>query len=347
MRSERRHELQRNDLLDKLSEYYQFIGPYTNVILAGVLIVVLFVAAWRWYAYLGTVNLAAGWTELDVALEDSEPMGALEDVAERYSGTVVGEWAALTAADLRLAQGLDQLFHDREIARNELEKAVQGYDAVIAGSEHSHIKEQAHFGLGRAYEGLLGAFRYETEKMSLEAGGLDTSEVQAKLDSSMGERRDSALANYQAVVDDWPDGAYAVLAKRFLQDLQRPSTKEFYDSFAAYDPRPPAMDFPGGGFLGGGALDPDTLLEGGFPPSLFSDFGDNASPTEESPAEGTPDETAPPEGTPADGAPDEKAPPEEMPLEGTPDETPPVGGTSAEGAPVEGAGQTTPAPDAP
>ena len=47
-----------------------------------------------------------------------------------------------------------------------------------------------------------------------------------------------AEQGYKTVKERWPHGEYAEWASRRLADLQKPATKEFYDEFARFDPKP-------------------------------------------------------------------------------------------------------------
>jgi hypothetical protein len=61
----------------------------------------------------------------------------------------------------------------------------------------------------------------------------------------MGEL-DRARADYQALRKEYPDSALADSARKGLERLERPATKEFYDWFARENPQPPPSDSSSG-----------------------------------------------------------------------------------------------------
>ncbi|MFH1264987.1 MAG: hypothetical protein ABIK89_04625, partial [Planctomycetota bacterium] len=93
------------------------------------------------------------------------------------------------------------------------------------------LQQRASYGLARAYESLAGT-----------QGGLD-----------------KAITTYEELVAKWPQGAYCALAMRRLEELERLDTKDFYDKFAKFEPRPPLAGGPGQG----PAFDLDNLSDEG------------------------------------------------------------------------------------
>ena len=59
------------------------------------------------------------------------------------------------------------------------------------------------------------------------------------------ESKQKADRGYQGVLNFWPDGTYADLARRRLEDLREPSTRAFYDRFAKWEPKQPLAEEPG------------------------------------------------------------------------------------------------------
>lgn len=219
MKSERRHELQQNELADWIGKSYESARPYGNLILALVALVLLVAAAWIWWSRQASAGQAETWNKLYQAQLNGNPAEMME-VAENHPNTDVGHWAAVIAGDIYLANGCEQLFTNKATAAQELRKAVDSYLAVLNESQIPMLRERATFGLARAYEALSG-----------------TRQSQGELDK--------AIENYRAVVEKWPNGAYTEIAKQRLADLERPATKQFYDKFAQYDPKPAFTDQPG------------------------------------------------------------------------------------------------------
>ena len=92
MKSERRHELQQNELAGWVGKFIEDIRPYATMILGGVAVVVVGAMVW---AYISGTQLAerqAGWSEFHAALA-SEDVDELLLVAKANEGTRAGYWA--------------------------------------------------------------------------------------------------------------------------------------------------------------------------------------------------------------------------------------------------------------
>jgi len=203
MKSERRHELQHNELADWMTNVIEKTKPYANVILGGVLLVAIVAVGWSWMARQSRDEAAQAWEDFYDALA-SRSFTDLNGVAEHYPGSDAARWAKVVVGDLRLAEGCDELFTSRAGANQELEKARECYDDVLAECSDPAIRQRAAFGLARAWE------------------------AQGKLDKA-------AECYKQALV---PEGAYALMAKARIAALADPATKRFYDEFAQFDPKP-------------------------------------------------------------------------------------------------------------
>ncbi|MBN2474017.1 MAG: hypothetical protein JXB62_05385 [Pirellulales bacterium] len=296
MKSERRHELEQNQLADWLAKKIEAVKPYQNAIL-GVLLLVLVAVVWySWSSRQAAVRTTESWDQffaaMNVAMNLQNPAPeALEDLAEEYAGESVGFWAATVAGDVRMAIGCSALFKNKPTANENLRQAAEHYRSVLDGSQSPTLLERANYGLAR----------------TLEAQG------------SLGK----AVEHYQAVVSRWPDGAYAVAASRRLDDLEKASTKEFYDDFAKFDPTPRYSAEPGqpGERL---PFDLESLPEGPvFSPALTTPLEQRGVENEKPLPEETPGDsmdTSPAE--PATTTPEGTAPDVPAAAAPTPDATP-------------------------
>ncbi len=204
MKTERRHELQTNMLADRLAHFIAAAEPYSQMILAGVVAVVVLIFAYLYMSARQTQRLTEGWDQYFLAF-DSQDGPKLAALAESFPRTPVAEWGRLMTADMVLAQSIGQLFSDKANASQEIRRAVDLYSTLRGTSDEPVILERATFGLARAYE-------------------------------SLGELS-KARAPYDAVAKQ--GGAFAGLAKERLEDIDRTEVKEFYDWFAKYEPPHP------------------------------------------------------------------------------------------------------------
>jgi hypothetical protein len=235
MKSERRHELQHNELADWIVKTAKAIQPYQNLILAAVVILVVAGAAYTWWSRTTADQAGRAWYDLNAGLRNPEK---LVKVVEDHPDSRVGQTAAVVLADLRLFSGCNQRFISKALAEPELSKAAELYEADLKATQSEFLRERATFGLARAKE-------------------------------SQGELT-AARQHYDDVVKKWPKGTYAAVAQQRLDDLNRLETKQMYDDFAKFDRKPdygpastlPGLDMPSGGLPGlpsEPAIEPNTL----------------------------------------------------------------------------------------
>lgn len=206
MKSERRHELEHNALAYWLGGLVKRVAPYQNALFLALAAVLLGLIAYSWWGRYATANAAESWNALYAAL-DGGSTSQVEDVIEDHPNSEAAPWAAAVAGDLRLAHGCNLLFVNKHTGQQELRKAIQHYQAILESAGQPELRERAVFGLGRAYEAM---------------GDLS-----------------KASEQYQRVAQDWPDGAFATIASRRVEDLKRAETRRWYDQrWAKFDPKP-------------------------------------------------------------------------------------------------------------
>jgi tetratricopeptide (TPR) repeat protein len=171
--------------------------------------------SWRsscWWKRQSASEASASWDQLFASL-DNDRIVELGKIAEQNPNSEIGLWAAVVSGDLHLAKGCQEIFANKAIASQDLQKALDEYTKVRGETRNALLRERAVFGLARTYEALSGTRR------------------------SQGEL-DKAIQNYQDLVDHWKDGPYYSQAKDRLEDLGTSDAKTFYDKFAHFDPQP-------------------------------------------------------------------------------------------------------------
>src|SRR5690349_6891211 len=119
MKSEKRHQLEQNELANWLGQSIKTVEPYLKPIVVGLAIVALAFAAVTWWRGYSARGSATALNQFSTAFSQQN-IGALDDVAADYPGTTAAHWAALEAANLRLAEGSQLLFIDRANATQQL-----------------------------------------------------------------------------------------------------------------------------------------------------------------------------------------------------------------------------------
>jgi len=91
MKTERRHELQHNQLADWIGNQVGQVQQHTKTILAAVILGSAVIIAAFVILSDRKAAQAAAWTEFNLAFSSRDPV-ALADVAKRHTGTDVALW---------------------------------------------------------------------------------------------------------------------------------------------------------------------------------------------------------------------------------------------------------------
>jgi tetratricopeptide (TPR) repeat protein len=220
MKAKRRHELEHNILAQWIATWLKRMEPYWTHVFLGLLAVAVVYAGWSFLSHYNRQGTSGVWDKFNLALfQDS--LGELDGLADEHRGESVGHWAALVASEQRRITGSALMVRNRRLARDELRRAVEGYALVIDKSQAPDLLQMALFGRARCYETLAGAGPGE--------GDLD-----------------KAIADYRRLAEIAPEGPYAAEAKRRAELLDTKKVREFYDKYAAHEPKPPVSpsDFP-------------------------------------------------------------------------------------------------------
>lgn len=213
MESDRRHELEENDLAGSTLQLVDRIRPHLRTIVTAIGLLFAGLAAWTLIASQQAAAKARSWETCIAALSGGDAAG-LEAVVRQHADTPAAGWAQIVLADSALAQGCELLFTDRTRGLERLEDAVGRYRQLLAARPTGMLAERTVFGLAKANEAL---------------GNLD-----------------DARKGYEAVIADHPGSAAASLAASRVAAVSRDATRQWYDWFAAQKSAPPAAPAEGG-----------------------------------------------------------------------------------------------------
>ena len=209
MKTERKHELQTNVLADWLGVHVERARPYLKNVLIGLGILVVAGIVFLIVQQQKAQETAAGWRDYFLASfapTEADRAGKLERVADLHPTDVSGLWAGLNWAEIKLKDGCDRLFSDRELARKDLKEARAKFVEVEAQAPaDSDLAKFAIFGLAQ----------------TLEAEG-DTK---------------AAIDKFSKLAAMAPESAFGKTAKARVEFLVNNSIGDFYDWFSKQTPR--------------------------------------------------------------------------------------------------------------
>lgn len=209
MKAERRHDLQNNELAERLAVLIQKVGPQKNLIAGIIILVIVAFAAGSYLAGRGARDRAMGWANY-FSIADSTNSEGFDSVAAAYAGTPAGDWAATAGGFRYLSEGARLAFTQPVDSQENYDKAKTAFQELIANASDPQLKSRAMIGLAQAHEGL---------------GELD-----------------DAVNAYKSVVESYPDSVFAKMAAESQAALEKPSRKEWYTWFASQEPRSPLSD---------------------------------------------------------------------------------------------------------
>jgi predicted negative regulator of RcsB-dependent stress response len=211
MKSERRHDLQSNELANTLGSGIEKVQPFVQYIVGGVVIAALLAIGWGVYTSFARKSAAAAWTEYYFTLNTSDAE-SFKAIAVDHPGSAAAIWAEQTAGDEYLADGIDALYKDRGQGVELLKKAIACYETVNSKAQNGELRTRAVLGLAQAHE-------------------------------SLGEI-DKAKQHYQQVIVAGLQPAITTVATNRLAFLNSQAGKDFYEWFNKLKPTlalPPRM----------------------------------------------------------------------------------------------------------
>ncbi len=204
MKSEERHQLAQNDLQVGLTRGLDRIEPYTNQILAGVVIATLVVVGLIFWLRSSTATSDAGWMRIGSARTADEFL----TVADDFPGTAAGNWATLQAARMSYSTGIETSLTDRKSSDESLKQAKDLYDKLLKTKTTPELREEALKGMGLTLEATSGG---------------DVSE---------------AIKAYETLIKEFPDSTFRDYAAHRVEELKAPGASDFYAWFRKQDPKP-------------------------------------------------------------------------------------------------------------
>jgi tetratricopeptide (TPR) repeat protein len=200
---ERQEQLEHNLVADGLVDFYKKIEPYSKLILAAVVAAVIGLIGLALYS--GGQTAKRSDATLNLLMEEPE-------VSKNYPNTAAAAWSLLFQGNDSLAQGINNLYQDRDLAETMLAEAKERFKEARGATREKIVISRANYGLGLAAE-------------------------------SLGEV-DEASAAYQGVVDANESEQMVSVAKERMERLVDPQVKEFLAWFSEQDFAPADPSLP-------------------------------------------------------------------------------------------------------
>jgi hypothetical protein len=217
MKSERRHELQHNDLQEWIVKSYDRVVPYRSTVLGiGLLAVVLLIGLWIWRSHAAS-QAADAWASLgvpvlqtDIANDQMIPF-LQQRTIQPYPDSAAADWARVFQGDTSLMVGENRILADKKTGEGLVNQALEAfYNKALETATNPAVREQAMFGKARALESMI---------------------------RNKDQLRDAAAA-YDDFNTSFPKRMYKAIADKRLEGLKKPDTLKFYEALAKYERKP-------------------------------------------------------------------------------------------------------------
>ena len=142
---DRQAQLEQNIVAENLAGFFKKIEPYSKLILAGVVaLVVGFIAVG-----LYTSGESQKRSDATLGLLMNNP-----EVVDEFPETAAAAWSQLFQGNNDLAEGIRLLYQDRDEAETKLSQAIETFTDASRSSKNSLVISRSNFGIAVASESL-------------------------------------------------------------------------------------------------------------------------------------------------------------------------------------------------
>ncbi|MCH8839192.1 MAG: hypothetical protein IH831_00660 [Planctomycetes bacterium] len=209
MKTERRHDLETNELARWAAAKIEKIKPYSTQLVGGVVVLLGMAVVGSMWSSVSESQQEAAWDAYALAVNTSDmEMDNLQRVAtnDAHAGTVMQEWAFATWADRQLALASQAYLIDRTDTKERLRRVVSVYEQLAESAGDEQLRNRARYGLAQVYE----------MQNRLDDARRQYDLVQGDLEAIARVRADHMLAPGVQEAYDWL--ATAELPRRALRD---------------------------------------------------------------------------------------------------------------------------------
>ncbi len=199
MNSERRHQLNENELAGALDKFNHSIEPYSKPIALGVAAFFVAVLGYGFYSSTKSDNRSDATLQLiDASITgDTE---SLATIAAKYPNTSAAAWARLYQGGQQMGIGFSTLYTSRDEAETLLDDAVEAYNQAMELSNDAMIQSRAHYGLAQIAEArgnVEDAIREYEEAMAVGESAAMVDEAKARIAALSSSQAKDFLAWFQ------------------------------------------------------------------------------------------------------------------------------------------------------
>jgi tetratricopeptide (TPR) repeat protein len=212
MKTEKRHQLQTNELALRLAKYLESLRGKGNLIVGIAIVALIAIGLISYLSNKKDRDRSFAWSEYYTALQSGN-RDSLLSVSEAFPDSIAGQWALNGEGLMHLNEGTRLAFSDKARSRERFEKALAAFQTLADQTDDPMLKPRALFGAAQAKEAL--------------------------------GRIDEAIADYRQISKAYADNVVGKSAADQAERLSRPAVRDWFTWFAKHEPQTSPLSAPG------------------------------------------------------------------------------------------------------
>ena len=155
MKSQKRHDLETNELARHAAAWIEKIKPYSSHLFGVAVVLVGIAVLGSMWGTMSEAQQEVAWNAYALAINTNDlEMTNLQRVAldDDHEGTAMQEWALVTWADRQITIATKTYFIDRASTTERLSRVESIYQRLAEDAGQQQIRDRARYGLGRVLE---------------------------------------------------------------------------------------------------------------------------------------------------------------------------------------------------
>jgi hypothetical protein len=152
MKSEKRHELQKNELADWLGNHAEGASEYFWPVVGGIVAAFALAVGIAWYLNTRDQAASSAWDKYYQAHAEKERDAELAKVTKDFPDSAAALWAQLALADDNVAQAAKLMLVDTNEANPKIKEAEAAYKEVLSKARSPELITRAQYGMARTQE---------------------------------------------------------------------------------------------------------------------------------------------------------------------------------------------------
>lgn len=181
MKSAHRHELQTNELAQKLEIALDRVRPYVSTIVGTIVALAIAFLIWTYVSRSSASEETNAWNAFNEAIGAAPPnLDDLHTSAAEFPGTKMQELADIAWAEGQVYFAAQNYLYNRRQADEALRRATDTLQAIMQSTNDQRLQNRARIGMARVYEMRNDLAKARDEYKKVTGGYKDYAEKQVE-----------------------------------------------------------------------------------------------------------------------------------------------------------------------